>query len=37
MPQYQTEGNFIVAEGAEGELYIYIGAKKEGLSAVYGE
>ena len=29
MPQYQTEGNFIVAEGAEGELYIYIGAKKD--------
>lgn len=29
MSKYQTEGDFIVAENAEGELYIYINAKKD--------
>lgn len=28
MLDYQTEGNYIVAESEEGELYIYISAKK---------
>ena len=27
MPGYTTENDFVIAEGAEGELYIYISAK----------
>ena len=35
MQNYQTEGNYIVAESEEGELYVYISAKSDKPSHPY--